>query len=393
MNIFFVPSWYPSRSNPIYGIFNQEQAELFAKERPSFKIGVSLWGQGEEKLMLPALRLSSYKKVFISHKEKDVQVAENLSTYFTPAFTWTRRIRKGNIEGIISASRSNLLRHIEKYGKPNIICAQASYPASLVAKRLSQEIDIPYTVTIYMSPFPFDEFLARNGDLKKIIKEPLFGASRLFASCHALASRMHNLGLQNTTVVHLPVDTNYFIPREAKDRNQPVRIFAHGRLEEQKGFDILLEAVSGIKEPFELRIGGDGSRRRDYGKLTSKLGLVNKVKWLGLLDKAETRKEMQSCDFFVLSSRHETFGIVQVEAMACGKPVVATKCGGPQDIINSDCGFLCETENVESLRESVRNMMGEHQNFSSIRIRARAEEKFGQRPWVDQLEKVFKELV
>jgi glycosyltransferase involved in cell wall biosynthesis len=392
MNIFIIPSWYPSGSNPIYGIFNREQALILSRERPSYKIGVSRWGQGEDALMLPALSPYSYIKLFKTHSETIEQVAPNLTEYFSPAFTWTRRFGKGNIDGILKANKRNLERHIEKYGNPDIICAQASYPAAIVARSLSGALGIPYTVTIYMSPFPFDEFLNRDKSLKSIIKEPLMTADRLFSSCNALKGRMSRLGLRNIDLLPLPVDTDYFIP-EKTSKSSKVKILAIGRLEDQKGFDLLLEAVAKIKAPFELRIGGDGSMRSKYQALTKRLHLNDKVKWLGLLSKEQTRNEMQECDFFVLSSRHETFGLVQVEAMACGKPVVATRCGGPEDILTDKTGFLCNNLDIEDLTEKIQLMIESYEQFSPEEIREDAISRFGPKSWVNQFESRIKQIV
>ncbi|MEP0987695.1 glycosyltransferase [Ekhidna sp.] len=392
MNIFIIPSWYPSESNPIYGIFTQEQARLIAREKPEFQVGVSLWGQGVDDLMLPALSPASLVKLFGTHSEKVNMLQPNLAEYFSPAFTWTRRFRKGNIEGIIEANLNNLEKHIQKFGKPDIICAHASYPASIVAKRISKKFSIPYTVTIYMSPFPFDEFLSRNGSINKIVEEPLKQADLLLCSCSALEKRLFEFGFSNTAVVPLPVDADFFVPGQTVDAKK-VQMLALGRVVEQKGFDLLLKAVSKIETPFELRIGGDGDMRAKYEVLSKQLKLTDKVVWLGLLDKNQTLQEMQNCDFFVLSSRHETFGLVQVEAMLCGKPVVATKCGGPEDIVTNETGYLCENLDVEDLREKIELMIKKHKSFSSEKIRKHAKAKFGQSAWLTQIEALFRGLV
>ncbi|WP_420316226.1 glycosyltransferase [Ekhidna sp.] len=392
MNIFIIPSWYPSKSNPIYGIFNQEQALILASQRPHFNVGVSKWGQGDERFLLPAYSPSSIFKIFKKHDPQVSHLRSNLTEYFTPAFTWTRKVLKGNIDGIYNSNKRNLEQFINQYGKADIICAQATYPAALIAKRLAQELDVPYTVTIFMSPFPFNEFLDKKGQLKSLISEPLQNANRLLSSCNALMQTMRSFELQNISVIPLPVDTDYFTPDQSTIPAK-ITILSVGRLEEQKGYDILLRAIQKIDEPIELRIAGDGSLLNKYKKLAIDLKLDQKVKWLGLLDKSQVREEMRSCSFYVLSSRHETFGIVQTEAMACGKPVVATKCGGPEDIISESNGILCENEDVQSLSDAIKKMITEYKTFSSEKIRKETVLKYGPEAWVNQIENVFKEII
>ncbi|MEM7298950.1 MAG: glycosyltransferase [Bacteroidota bacterium] len=393
MNVFIIPSWYPSTNNPIYGIFHKEQAVMMASERSDWNVGVSMWGQGDDDFLIYANKISSLSKLIVSRESYQQTLRPNLIEYFNPAFTWTRKWRKGNISGIIKANESSLERYILDFGKPDVISAQASYPGSIVARSLSQKYQIPYSVTLRMGPFPFKEFLTFNGQLSKLIDTPLNEASALIATSAAQKSMAVAHGLQDIQVIHDTVDTDFFDVRI--NESEKLKLLTVCRIEEQKGIDLLLQAASQLETDFELRIGGDGSKKEEYMKLSKKLfgqEQTDKVKWLGELSRDQVKKEMQTCSFYVLPSMQETFGVVLIEAMSCGKPVVATRCGGPQEIVNTQTGILCEIS-IEGLKSSILEMIKTLDGYDSSAIRTYTIEKFSSSSWIKKVEKVLKSIL
>ena len=102
---------------------------------------------------------------------------------------------------------------------------------------------------------------------------------------------------------------------------------------------MLLRAFSKAKSEglnAQLRIAGEGPKRGDLEKLISELSLNEDVTLLGQLSREELRKEYNASHCFVLSSKKETFGVVVIEAMSCGLPSVATRCGGPESVISGE---------------------------------------------------------
>lgn len=78
----------------------------------------------------------------------------------------------------------------------------------------------------------------------------------------------------------------------------------------------------------------------------------------------------EQCDLLVLPSQSETFGIVVIEALASGKPVVATRCGGPEDVITQpELGELCEVNSVDALADSLLNLIQRLPNIDSTYLR------------------------
>lgn len=104
-------------------------------------------------------------------------------------------------------------------------------------------------------------------------------------------------------------------------------VFSLGRLVEYKGYEYLIRAAALLPDEYQVVIGGEGPMRPDLEALRSELGLDEKVIMPGRISEEDLPSWFGACDVFVLSStmKTEAFAIVQVEAMSCGKPVVATK--------------------------------------------------------------------
>ena len=144
-----------------------------------------------------------------------------------------------------------------------------------------------------------------------------------------------------------------FIPVNEVTCNSEVRkIVAHGRFVHKKGFDLLLNSFATIPGDIELFVAGDGPEREATIQLASRLNLQDRVHFPGWQD--DIQSFLKTGDLFVLPSRDEPFGIALLEAMACGVPMVSTLCHGPLEILDESVAYLCEVDNEESLRQSLK---------------------------------------
>jgi len=139
-------------------------------------------------------------------------------------------------------------------------------------------------------------------------------------------------------------------------------ILGIGRHVPQKGFDLLLRAFAQIvqagEKTYDLLLAGDGRDRKALEELAATLGLTGRVHFIGRVDRANAVRLFAGCAFFVLPSRHEPFGIVNLEAMAAGKAVVAARVGGVPEIVeDGKTGLLFPGENIEALRDTLLRLM------------------------------------
>jgi len=103
--------------------------------------------------------------------------------------------------------------------------------------------------------------------------------------------------------------------------------------------------------------------------------------------------ELQGANCFVLPTRYEAFGAVLIEAMASGLPVIATRSGGPDHIVNTENGLLIGPENAEQLAGAMEKMVSSYPTFSQEAIRAQTLERYGQTRVMEQYLELFTEIL
>jgi teichuronic acid biosynthesis glycosyltransferase TuaC len=185
------------------------------------------------------------------------------------------------------------------------------------------------------------------------------------------AGRSKGLHGKKSIVLHNAVDINLFKPDLSSTKRGVYTILGVGRLVPSKGFQILLEAFSkfnqSIDQPARLILIGDGQTRTSLTEQAEKLGIQSQVDFVGSVKQEELVSYFQTADVFCLPSYMEGFPCVVVEAMACGKPVVATTVGGIAEVVDSQSGILIEPGNAQTLCEALIQARNRAWDGDSIR--------------------------
>ena len=177
-----------------------------------------------------------------------------------------------------------------------------------------------------------------------------------------------------------------------------VRFLFVGRFAYYKGCDVLLEAFSQV-ENAELYLVGSGTIEDELRAKTKEYHLENRVHFLGKISEEELCRQYASCDVFVLPSvvRSEAFGLVQIEAMAFGKPVINTNLpsGVPYVSIDGKTGLTVEPGNAGALAEAMQWMVNheEERIRMGTAARERMKKEYRLETMRDRILKVYKELV
>ena len=154
-------------------------------------------------------------------------------------------------------------------------------------------------------------------------------------------------------------------------------IFSLGRLVEYKGYEYLIKAAQYLDDDYKILIGGGGPLKNELQQLIDGLGAGAKVELLGFIpEDKEVAAYFMACDVFCLSSiwKTEAFGIVQIEAMSCGKPIVATCIeGSGVSWVNADgiSGYNVESENAEALAVAIKQILSDAQRYAELSAGAR----------------------
>jgi glycosyltransferase involved in cell wall biosynthesis len=164
-----------------------------------------------------------------------------------------------------------------------------------------------------------------------------------------------------------------------------------GNLTKGKGVDVLLTALSTVTRAHpELRaiIAGGGPEREPLEQLASTLAIQDSVHFVGPVEPDQTHTLFAACDAFVLPSRSEGMGIVILEAMASGRPIIASEVGGVPDlIIDGTTGLLCPPDDSRALAGRISELMSDEQLRCRLARSARqeAESRFAESLQVDRV--------
>ena len=158
-------------------------------------------------------------------------------------------------------------------------------------------------------------------------------------------------------------------PRPAS-RNE-CALLAVGRMVPKKGFDILLRALAQGEGEWKLTLLGDGPESAKLRQLSSELGLTGRVIFHGNQIRTDVLEAMANANVVVVPSRLESFGMVALEAMSMGKPVVATTVGGLAEVLSGADAVLVEPEDPVALAKGIDQAFGQLKSDSCFGMRNR----------------------
>jgi len=211
--------------------------------------------------------------------------------------------------------------------------------------------------------------------LKHFEKLILNRADRLLVQSTYTKRRINEeYGVSLSSIEHLPypIDTDHFCP--SPNRTDSGEIVFVGRFNDpRKNIELLLRAFRNVRESIPnatLNLIGDEPDNRIAGLITE-LGLRDAVNTPGFVP--ELMPYLHRADVFALPSRQEGLGIAALEAMSCGLPVVATKCGGPEDYVNDgETGYLVPIGDREALAERLITILADSTQRHRLGANARS---------------------
>ncbi len=371
VRILVLAGWYPNSRNTIKGVFVQEQVLAI------HEVGIEtvVYYPFDEEISAGILNDQVENGIRVYRANTNITKSRHLA----------------RITSYYYALRQ--LKRIVAKHQPDLIHVHVGYPAAIMAYLFTRWHKIPYLVTEHMSYL--QDYVAK-WQHRGLLKLAFEKAAMVLPVSHALVSQIQSFGW-NPSMRSVPnvVNTDLFKLEEHPLHSDKLKILFVGGMEETqvKGLQFLLpafaEVIKKLPQKIQLQLIGDGSYRTVYQKMAEELEIPEHCTFYGSIEHHSMPAFYKQCDFLVLASLKETFGCVLIEAMASGKPVLATACGGPEDIVNRKVGLLVESGNIIALTQGLLEMIASLSNFQAEEIREYAQKKYSRAAIAQILQDIY----
>ena len=262
----------------------------------------------------------------------------------------------------------------------DIIHGHYLFPAGAAAVEVGKGMGIKTYVTAHGSDM--FEVYKKQAFMRSPIKNVLKNADCVLAVSNALKHEIIATGVNGiadkTKLSWNSVDINKFSNRENDSFKKEYRLFDKpvvifiGNLIKRKNVESLIEAKKIANSNYYLVIVGDGPL---FKKLRKKVDEENVRDVIFTGSRNDVENIIPSADILVLPSFSESFGLVLIEALACGKPVIGSDVGGITEIITEDVGLLVDPNKVSSIASAIDNLVNDESYRNSLSLNARARAK------------------
>lgn len=381
LHILIIPSWYPAFEGDIGGSFFREQAHALKKS--GHKTGV-IYPQVRSLKDVKGIYSKPYGKYYINDNGLPTYRFHHLGV---------PKLHSIQHKIWVKCGLQLFKKYVKDFGMPDIIHVHSLKPAGYLALAIKSKYKVPFVVTEHSSAFA--RGLIKKSEIIKL--ETVVHASNYnIAVSQSFARLLNNLfEVENWTYIPNIVN-NDFLNNHDEVFQKKFTFLSISLLTQKKAVDNLIKAFSYIIDEIPnavLHIGGDGEGRYSLEKLVKDLNLKSRVIFLGSLSREEVKLEMAKSSVFVLPSRYETFGVVLVEALALGKPVIATKCGGPESIITDKVGHLVEVDNIAELAQAMLEAYLNYNKYDTEEIRQYCIDNFSEESVTSKLTNVYHSIL
>ncbi|MBI4947154.1 MAG: glycosyltransferase [Bacteroidetes bacterium] len=389
MHVLVIPSWYKNPENPMVGTFFEEQARGLMKK--GCKVGIFHVG----------FKSFSYKGPLLKEKYID----NSLLTYY---FNYKGRVPKLSRLNYWSISRKaykDFKNYVKENGKPDIIHAHSVFWGGIIARYISKKTAIPYVMTEHLTNFisggiteKADLYFARQVFNQSAIN---IAVSTTFKKdlCDKLEIDKNKFVVINNMVA--PIFFDDFKEKKINS-NEGMIFFTNSFIDERKNHKMLIEAFADFLKSYpdsKLMIGGNpiGKEneilKKSLIKLCKDLKIEDNVIFLGSTTRQEVKTQLTNCHVFLLTSKFETFGVVLIEALAAGRPVISTNSKGPTDIITKQNGLLINSWQPTHFAEGMKNLIAAYNSYSQVEISSDCRTRFGEDHIVGQIINIYSKVL
>lgn len=370
------PSWYPNRENPLSGIFTKKHIAAIDQFIPTYTLFV-----------LPTNKIKSLRI------EKQKTEKEEI-IYFG-----TTKISVINAALFISIYLFSILLVLLKKGRPAFIHNHVVFPSGFVALITAKILNVKLLITEHWSGYLIEDnrFSKLNMLIQRGIRYILASAHKIGLVSNFMKKRLINTNfVQNSKVIITPniIETNDFIPEERKAGNEINVLTICNLNDEEKNIVGMIEAIYILNEtsskPIKLSIIGDGPDEKMLKQKAESLHLLNsKIFFLGRIENKLLTYQYRIYDFYLLNSNFETLNISAIEALMHGLPVVASKCGGPEDYLTEKNSIQVNTQDTNDLVRGIKEMIEKQETLNRREIKSEIEKLYNEKVVMESLRMLY----
>ena len=312
------------------------------------------------------------------------------------AYNWLPGSTRCAMRAYVRAATAGLKRIEKTWGRPDLIHAHVVMPAGWSAAKLGQRFGIPVVLTEHTSPFS-NHLRTRMDQIR--VRRTLEACAGVVALSRSLAADMKDFaGDQQIEVIGEIVEEPGAEDRnpDADQAESPIKIAFVGGLRRQKGVTYLLQAVARLVKgglDLEVVLAGAGPLEKDLERTADSLEIGERCRFSGLLSRSEVFHLLSSSDLLVVSSIHETFCLAAAEAIACGKPVVVTRCGGPEHFVSPENGIVVKVGDSEALARGIQTVIQRFDSYDSEVMKENITSAYGPAAFLEKINRVYRKAV
>lgn len=295
-------------------------------------------------------------------------------------------------------------RTVREFGTPDVLHAHFTDYGYLACATARKE-KIPLVLTEHSSLIN-QSVLPKN--IEKAAKVAFSQADCLIAVSPALARHMEEHSGRHIEWIPDMVDTELFAYSDRHERQRALlqeteldedgsfSFLSCGNLRPIKRMDVLIKAFAqAFREcpKVTLTICGQGQEEGMLRKLIFDLGMEGRIELAGLRPREEIAQRLQDADCFALASVSETFGVSYLEALSCGVPVIATRCGGPECFVNERNGLMVEPDNIEELARAMLTMYCNSSSYNRAAIAHEIRQDYSAQAVASRLMEQYERLI
>lgn len=385
MKILFVTRGWPTKENPMSGNYEAVQARALAKR--GIEVTVAYITKKSVSHIFESRKIKQREEDGITVLSRTVVVSE------LPGVKCTRYGRLDT--WLCQRAFLELYNYYRKQnGDADIIHAHLIVHA-IKCKMVLDKYHVPFIITEHWSKM---NYATLDTGLIKLGKGYLWADRVVCVSSALAASLKQKFGLECGVINNMVSDAFFEQASETSPSPFPrdvVKFISVGSLEVRKGYDLIIRGLRRSRHLDKCLLGiiGSGPEEESLHKLIADSGLQDRVFLLGRKTPDEVSAQIAASDCFVLTSRRETFGIVYIEAMAKGKPVIATICGGPECFVNENNGVLIPAEDVDATADAIDYMVEHLNQYDGTAIREYCYENFSEERIAQKIIALYNEVL